>query len=36
MNFQKILVPLGGIVLLGLAYRAYGWAGVAMAVTGGV
>ena len=36
MNFQKILVPLGGIVLLGLAYRAYGWAGLAMAATGGV
>jgi hypothetical protein len=36
MNFQKILVLLGGIVLVGLAYRAYGWAGVAMAVTGGV
>lgn len=36
MHFQKILVPLGGVVLVGLAYRAYGWAGVAMAATGGV
>ena len=33
MNFQKILVPGGGIVLLGLAWRSYGWAGVAL--TGG-
>ena len=30
MNFQKILVPVGGIVLLGLAWRSYGWAGVAL------
>lgn len=30
MNFRKILVPLGGLVLLGLAYRSYGWAGVAL------
>jgi hypothetical protein len=36
MNFQKILVPLGGVLLVGLAYRAYGWAGVAMVATGGV
>lgn len=34
MNFGKVLVPLGGIALLGLAYRSYGWAGVAFA--GGV
>ncbi|WP_176660943.1 glycerate kinase [Variovorax boronicumulans] len=34
MNFQKLLVPVGGIVLLGLAWRSYGWAGVALA--GGV
>ena len=33
MNFQKLLVPVGGIVLLGLAWRSYGWAGVAL--TGG-
>lgn len=30
MNFRNILVPLGGLVLLGLAYRSYGWAGVAL------
>jgi hypothetical protein len=34
MNFQKLLVPVGGIVLLALAWRSYGWAGVAL--TGGV
>lgn len=34
MNFSKILVPLGGLALLGLSYRSYGWAGVALA--GGV
>jgi hypothetical protein len=31
MKFQKILVPLGGLVLLGFAYRQSGWAGVALA-----
>ena len=31
MNFGKIFVPVAGLVLLGLAYRAYGWAGVALA-----
>ena len=31
MQFQKIGVPLGGVVLVALAYRSYGWAGVAMA-----
>ena len=35
MNFRKILVPLVGIVLLGLAYRSYGWQGVAL-VGGGI
>ncbi|MGO4393918.1 glycerate kinase [Variovorax sp. M-6] len=30
MNFSKILVPVGGLVLLGVAYRSYGWAGVAL------
>lgn len=30
MNFRKIFVPLVGIVLLGLAYRSYGWQGVAL------
>lgn len=31
MNFRKILVPLVGIALLGLAFRSYGWPGVALA-----
>lgn len=31
MRFQKFLVPLGGVVLVAAAYRAYGWAGVALA-----
>jgi hypothetical protein len=30
MNFRKFLVPIGGLVLLGFAYRSYGWAGVAL------
>ena len=30
MNLRKILVPVGGLVLLGVAYRSYGWAGVAL------
>jgi hypothetical protein len=30
MNFRKIFVPLVGIVMLGLAYRSYGWQGVAL------
>lgn len=30
MNFRKVLVPLGGLVLLGLSYRSYGWPGVAL------
>ena len=34
MNFQKILIPIGGVVLVVAAYRAYEWAGVAMVVTG--
>ncbi len=33
MNFRKILVPLAGVVLLAVAYRSYGWRGVAL--TGG-
>ena len=32
MQFQKILVPVGCVVLVGVAYQAYGWAGVAMAL----
>ena len=31
MNFQKILVPLLCLVLLGAAWRSYGWQGVAVA-----
>ena len=38
MNFQQILsrvgVPLLGVALVAMAYRAYGWAGVAVAATG--
>ncbi|MDH6592305.1 hypothetical protein M2165_002194 [Variovorax sp. TBS-050B] len=34
MNFQKLLVPVGAIVLLALAWRSHGWGGVAFA--GGV
>jgi len=30
MNFGRILVPVGGLILLGVAYRSYGWAGVAL------
>ena len=30
MQFQKFLVPIGGLVLLGFAYRGYGWPGVAL------
>ena len=33
MNFQKILVPLGGVAAVVLAYRLYGWAGVAAVAT---
>ncbi|MDR6854682.1 hypothetical protein J2W96_000983 [Variovorax guangxiensis] len=31
MNFGKVFVPLAGLLLLGAAYRAYGWAGIAFA-----
>ena len=31
MNFQRILIPVGGVVLVAAAYRSYGWAGVALA-----
>ncbi|NDZ14051.1 glycerate kinase [Variovorax sp. WS11] len=31
MNFGKVFVPLAGLLLLGLAYRAYSWPGVAFA-----
>lgn len=33
MNFQKIIVPVAIIAAAVLAYRSYGWAGVAAAVT---
>jgi hypothetical protein len=35
MNLRKIFVPLGGIVLLSLAWKNYGWPGVAV-VAGGI
>jgi hypothetical protein len=35
MNFQKILLPVGGVVLVAAAYRSYGWGGVAV-VLGGI
>ncbi len=35
MNFQKILPPMLGVVLVGAAWSLYGWAGVAL-VTGGI
>jgi len=31
-SFQKIAVPLGSLALIVLAYRSYGWQGVALAV----
>ena len=34
MQFQKILVPVGGVILVAAAYRAYGWGGVAVAMGG--
>jgi hypothetical protein len=34
MNFQKILVPVAGVAAVVLAYRFYGWAGVAAAAGG--
>jgi hypothetical protein len=34
MNFQKIIVPILGVAVVVLAYRSYGWAGVAAAATG--
>ena len=34
MNFQKILLPVLGVVVVVVGYRAYGWEGVAIAVTG--
>jgi len=34
MQVKKILVPIGSVVLVVAAYRAYGWSGVALAVGG--
>src|SRR5665647_780398 len=34
MNFQKIFVPVAGVAAVVLAYRFYGWAGVAAVATG--
>ncbi|WP_426147555.1 glycerate kinase [Polaromonas sp. DSR2-3-2] len=34
MNFQKILVPVAGVAAVALAYRQYGWLGVAAVATG--
>ncbi|UCU99503.1 glycerate kinase [Acidovorax radicis] len=35
MNLRNILLPLGGVALIGFGFYAYGWAGVA-AVAGGL
>lgn len=35
MNFQKIILPVLGVALVVVAYRSYGWAGVAL-VAGGI
>lgn len=32
MQFQKIILPIASVILVAAAYRAYGWAGVAVAV----
>ena len=34
MNFQKIVLPVLGVVIVAVAWRGYGWAGVAMALGG--
>jgi hypothetical protein len=34
MNFQKIMLPILGVVVVAVAYRGYGWPGVAIAVGG--
>ena len=36
MNWQRIVVPLAGAALMAAAWRAYGWAGVAVAAGGTV
>ena len=35
MNLQKVFVPVAGLVVLGFAWRQYGWPGVAV-VAGGI
>lgn len=34
MNFQKIVLPILGVAVVAIAYRAYGWGGVALGVGG--
>lgn len=34
MNFQRIFIPVAGVAAVVLAYRFYGWAGVAAATAG--
>ncbi|HET8746985.1 MAG TPA: glycerate kinase [Ramlibacter sp.] len=34
MNLQKVVLPILGVVVVAVAYRAYGWGGVALAVGG--
>ena len=34
MQLQNVLVPVGGVVLVAVAYYSYGWSGVAMAAGG--
>ena len=34
MNFQKIVLPIVGVILVVVAYRGYGWLGVGLVVTG--
>ena len=34
MNFQKILLPIGGVLLVAFAYRGWGWMGVGLASAG--
>jgi hypothetical protein len=34
MNFQKIVLPVLGVVVVAVAWRGYGWPGVAMAAAG--
>ena len=34
MNFQKIFIPVAGAAAVALAYRLYGWSGVAAVATG--